>query len=60
MSLGILLLMLVSVLSSLIILRHNTTNERTFYDILHIVSILCIGTGISHIIPSTGTGWSIF
>ena len=60
MSLGILLLMLVSVLSSLIILRHNTTNERTFYDILHIVSILCIGIGISHIIPSTGTGWSIF
>lgn len=60
MSFGILLLMLISVLVSLIILRLHTSRERVVYDILHIVSVLCIGVGISRIIPSTGTGWSIF
>lgn len=57
---GILVLMLVSVISSLVILRREKWDIRISYDIIHMISILTIGYGISRIIPSTGHGWSIF
>ncbi len=56
---GILVVMLAAVFSSLYILRDEKSQNRIFYDILHILSIISIGYGISQIIPSTGTGWSI-
>ncbi|MBX9809370.1 hypothetical protein K2X92_03215, partial [Candidatus Gracilibacteria bacterium] len=58
-TLGILCIMLVSVFSSLYILRNDTSKNRVIYDILHSIAVLCIGIGVAQIIPSTGTGWSL-
>ena len=52
--------MLVSVFSSLYILRIQNTKHRTIYDILHITAVLIIGSGVAQIIPFTGMGWSVF
>lgn len=58
-TLGILSIILVSVFSSLYIIRNDDSNNRITYDILHIIAVLCVGIGIAQIIPSTGTGWSL-
>ncbi len=57
---GILVLMLAAIFASLIILRWEKREIRLPYDIVHMLSILVIGFGMSRIIPSTGHGWSIF
>lgn len=59
-SFSILLVMFVSVFSSLFILKNEEGKDRVSYDILHIISILLIVYGMSRIILSTGSGWSIF
>ena len=59
-TLGILFVMLASVFSSLYILKNDFNKNRIIYDILHIIAVFCVGIGITQIIPSTGTGWSVF
>lgn len=44
---------------SLFVLKDENSAERKIYDILHIIGILILGAGISQIVPSTSTGWSI-
>lgn len=57
---GILVLMLAAIFASLIVLRSEKRDIRLPYDIIHMLSILAIGYGMSRVIPSTGHGWSIF
>ena len=47
-------------MASLIILRGVESTMRKLYDILHILAIIILGFGISEIVPSTSTGWSVF
>lgn len=58
-ALMILAIAMVSIFCSLYILRSEKKPSRIIYDVLHIVSILSIGYGISHIIPVTAYGWSL-
>ncbi len=57
---GILAVMCISIFSSLYILKGEKMERRVPYDILHIIAIIIISLGVSRIIPSTGTWWSIF
>lgn len=57
---GILVLMLAAIFASLVVLRGEKRDMRVSYDIIHMLSVLAIGYGMSRVIPSTGHGWSIF
>lgn len=59
-SFSILLVMVASIFSSLYILKDKKNTIRISYDILHIISILLIASGMSRIIPTTWSGWSLF
>jgi Predicted membrane protein (DUF2339) len=56
---GILVIMMASLFSSLYILRKEIIASRLAYDVLHILAVIGISIGISEIIPTTGTGWSV-
>ncbi len=58
-TLAILAIAMVSVFASLYFIRSEKKPSRMFHDILHIFAILGIGYGVSRIIPSTSTGWSL-
>jgi Predicted membrane protein (DUF2339) len=58
-TLAILTIMMAAVFTSLYLLRSDRKPSRMIYDILHILSVLSIGYGVSRIIPVTSYGWSL-
>ncbi len=59
MSFWIILIMGTAIMSSLMILKDETSSSRRIYDALHIIAIIILWFGISEIVPSTSTGWNL-